>query len=78
MNKLEIPEMGKVVLLKDDIKNRALWRMGRVVGTVTGKNGDTRGLKVKLGNGYVVERPLQLICDLEIGGENTEPGGCAI
>ena len=63
-NKLEIPEMGKVVLLKDDIKNRALWRIGRVVGTVTGKDSDIRGLKIKLGNGYVVERPLQLICDL--------------
>ena len=71
-NKLEIPEMGKVVLLKDDIKNRGLWRIGRVVGTVTGKDGDIRGLKIKLGNGYVVERPLQLICDLEIGGENTD------
>ena len=71
-NKLEIPKMGKVVLLKDDIKNRALWRLGRVVGTVMGRDGDIRGLKIKLGNGYIVERPLQLLCDLEIGGENAD------
>ena len=25
-----------------------------------------RGAKLKLGNGYLVERPLQLICDLDI------------
>ena len=24
---------------------------------------------MKLGNGYIVERPLQLVCDLEVGGE---------
>eukprot|EP00794_Sanderia_malayensis_P020734 gene20734-22765_t len=61
----------RVVLLKDDIKNGALWRMGRVVGTVTGRDGDIRGLKIKLGNGYMVERPLKLLCDFGgIGGEN--------
>ena len=26
-------------------------------------------MKLKLGNGYIVERPIQLICDLEVGGE---------
>ena len=38
-NTLEIPKVGKVVLLKEDIKNRALWRMGRVIGTVAGRDG---------------------------------------
>ena len=66
----EIPENGKVVLLKEDIKNRAQWRIGRVVGKVIGRDHVTRGLKIKLGNGYVVERPLQLVCDLEVGGES--------
>eukprot|EP00795_Rhopilema_esculentum_P008342 gene8342-14309_t len=67
---VEIPNNGKVVLLKEDTKNRAQWRIGRVAGKIIGRDGVVRGLKIKLGNGYIVERPLQLICDLEVGGEN--------
>jgi len=69
-NDTKIPKSGKVVLLKEDIKDRARWRIGRDVGTVIGKDHVTRGLKIKLGNGYVVERPLQLVCDLEVEGES--------
>ena len=29
-----------------------------------------RELKLRQGNGYVVERPLELVCNLEIGEEN--------
>ena len=39
------------------------------MGTVTGKDGAVCRLKLRQGNGYVVERPLQLVCDLEIGGD---------
>ena len=67
---VEILNNGKVVLLKEDTKNRAQWRIGRVVGKVFGRDGVIRGLKIKLGNGYIVERPLQLIYNLEVGGEN--------
>ena len=28
------------------------------------------GLKVKLGKGHILERPLQLVCNLEVGGED--------
>ena len=66
----EIPAIEKVVLLKEDVKDKAQWRLGRVVGSVIGKDGTVRGLKIKLGNGYIIERPLQLVCDLEIGGED--------
>ena len=66
----KIPESGKVVLLKEDIKDRARWRIGRVVGRVIGKDHATHGLKIKLGNGYVVEQPFQLVCDLEVEGES--------
>ena len=68
-----IPGDGAVVLLKGETKQRAQWKLGRVQGKVTGKDGVVRGLKLKLGSGYVVERPLQLVCDLEIGGENPTP-----
>ena len=64
------PNVGAVVLLKGDTKDKALWKLGRVVSKISGKDGIVRGLKLKQGNGYVVERPLQLVCDLEIGGED--------
>lgn len=65
-----IPNIGAVVLLKGDMKDKAPWKLGRVVRKISGKNAIVRGLKLKQGNGYVVERPLQLVCDLEIGGED--------
>ena len=65
-----IPKIGEVVLLKGDTKDKAKWKLGRVVRNVTGNDGVVRGLKLKLGNGYIVERPLQLVCDLELGGED--------
>ena len=65
-----IPAIGKVVLLREDVKDKAQWRLGRVAGSITGKDGTVRGLKIKLGSGYIIERPLQLVCDLEIGGED--------
>ena len=64
-----IPKVGAVVLLKEDTKNKAYWRLGRIMSFIRGIDGKIRGMKLKLGNGYIVERPLQLVCDLEVGGE---------
>ena len=64
------PNVGALVLLKGDTKDKALWKLGRVVTKIAGKDGIVRGLKLKQGKGYVVERPLRLVCDLEIGGED--------
>ena len=64
----KIPNIGAVVLLKSEAKDKALWKLGRVVSNIAGKDGTVRGLKLKQGNGYIVERPLQLVCDLEVGG----------
>ena len=58
------PNIGAVVLLKGDTKDKALWKLGRVVSKISGKDGIVRGLKLNQGNGYVVERPLQLVCVL--------------
>ena len=68
----EIPNIGAVVLLKSEVKDKALWKLGRVVSKITDKDGTVCGLKLKQGNGYIVERPLQLVCDLEVGGEDTK------
>lgn len=65
-----VPEIGRVVMVKGDVKHKAQWKLGRVVKKIAGKDGVVRGLKLKLGNGYLVERPLQLVCDMEIGGDD--------
>ena len=53
-------------------KNRPLRKLERVVGKVKRKDGTVPGLKAKQGNGYTMEHPLQLICKLEIGGEDPD------
>ena len=68
----KIPETGAVLLLKGEARDRALWKLGRVVGRITGRDGVVRGLKLRQGNGYVVERPLQLVCNLEFGGKSLD------
>ena len=62
--------MGRVVLIEDTLKRETHWRIGRVEGKVIGKDGVVRGYKVRTPNGYLRERPVQLITDLEIGGES--------
>ena len=39
---------------------------------IIGKDRVVRGLKLRQGNGYIVEHPLQLVCNLETGGENPD------
>ena len=40
--------------------------------TICGRDNVIRGLNLKLGNGYTVERPIQLVRDLEISSSATE------
>ncbi|XP_070566967.1 uncharacterized protein [Ptychodera flava] len=70
----ELPGKNSIVLLKDTTKNRANWKIGRIVDNIVGKDGVTRGYKIRTGSGYVVERPLQLVCDLEVSGTNDTTG----
>ena len=60
------PKMGSIVIIQGDTKDKAQWKLGRVIDKIIGKDGDVPGVKLKLGNGYVMERPLQMICNLEI------------
>ena len=57
-------------MLKEGTKNKSLWKLGRVTGSIRGRDAVVRGLKLKLGNENIVERSLQLVCDIEIGGED--------
>lgn len=65
---------GFLVLLKDMMKNKVNWKIGCVVNLIVGKDGVIRGYKFFIGNGYVVERFFQLLCDLEISGVSDDFG----
>ena len=52
------------------LKRKAQWRIGWIEGKVVGKDGVIRGYKVRTSNGYLLEWPVQLIADLEVGGES--------
>ncbi|XP_070567226.1 uncharacterized protein [Ptychodera flava] len=70
----ELPRKSSIVLLKDTTKNRANWKIGRILDNIVGKDGVIRGYKIQTGSGYVVERPLQLVCDLEVMELMTQQG----
>ncbi|CAB4027081.1 Hypothetical predicted protein [Paramuricea clavata] len=61
-----LPSKGSVVMITDNSKTKSKWQVGRIVDTIQGKDGVLRGYKIKTGTGYVVERPIQLVCNLEI------------
>jgi hypothetical protein len=59
--------LGAIVLITDVLNERKPeWRLAKVVDFIKGRDGVLRGVKAKCGNGNVVERPLQLIRNLEI------------
>ena len=60
-----VPEMGEIVLIVGEEKNRGRWMKGKVVKHVKGKDGVIRGVVV-LHKGNYLERPVQLVCPLEI------------
>lgn len=63
---------GSRVLIKDTTKNKANWKVGRIINPIIGLDGVTKGYKIPTGSGYVIERPQQLVCDLEIGGAGND------
>ena len=62
-----VPGIGEIVLVVGDEKNRAKWKKGRVMHHVRGRDGDIRGV-ILLHKGHHIERPLSLVCPLEIKG----------
>ena len=59
------PKVGEVVHIVGAEKNRGEWKMGKVVCLIQGKDGVVRGVTL-LHKGHTIERPLQLVCPLEI------------
>lgn len=60
-----VPEIGEIVLIFGEEKNRGRWMKGKVVKHVKGKDGVIRGVVV-LHKGNYLERPVQWVCSLEI------------
>ena len=77
--KIKSPEIGEMVIIKGDEKNRNLWRLGKVVELIHGRDGAVRGAKVQTGKG-VLERtpqhlyPLEMSCDTPIEKAELNPG----
>ena len=72
-NKVRTPTVGALVLIKDSIlQKKGRWKLGRIQAEIRGKDGVLRGYKLLTGNGYVIERPLQLVADLEIQNDTDE------
>ena len=62
-----IPQSGSVVLITDSMNDKKpKWTLGKVIEKIYGKDKVVRGLRVKCGSGYTVDRPLQLVRNLEI------------
>ena len=59
------PKVGEIVLVVGDEKNRGEWKKGKVVRLIQGKDGVVRGVTL-FRKGHTIERPLQLVCPLEI------------
>ena len=64
------PKVGEIVLIVGDERNRGEWKKGKVVRLIQGKDGVIRGVTL-LHKGHTIERPLQLVCPLEIKAVET-------
>ena len=67
----QLPSVGEVVLVLGDEKNRGLWKKAKVLRRIVGKDGVVRGV-VLLHKGHEIERPIQLVCPLEIRSKDLE------
>ena len=65
-----LPDIGEIVLVVGNEKNAAKWKKGRVMHHVRGRDGVIRGVSL-LHKGHHIERPLSLVCPLEIKGPVT-------
>ena len=59
------------MLIVGDEKNRGEWKKGKVVKNIRGRDDVVRGVKL-LHKGHLIERPLSLVCQLEIKGTSVD------
>ena len=58
------PSNGLIVHIKDKMP-RGVWKMGRIVEVMKGKDGEVRSAKIRLPSGAVITRPINLLYPLE-------------
>ena len=63
--KANLINVGDVVIIKGDEKNRSMWKLGIVDKLLTGKDGKTRAIRLRAGKSYL-ERAVQHLYPLEI------------
>ena len=70
------PEVGEVVLIKSEDKNRGKWKIGIVTDTIEGGNGVVRAVKLGMGTSRL-ERAVQHLFPLELSCDQprAEEGG---
>ena len=61
----DYPEIGEIVLIISEEKNRGEWKKGRVLRHIRGRDGVVREVDL-LHKGNEIQRSLQLVCPLEI------------
>ena len=69
--KERIPEVGDVVLIKDDVKNRGKWNVGVVEELYHGRDGVVRGAKLRTRKTHI-DRALQHLYPLELRSEQKQ------
>ena len=60
-----IPGVGEIVLVVGEQKNRGIWMKGKDLHHIKRRDGIVRGA-VLLHKGHEIERPLELLCPLDI------------
>ncbi|KAH7719173.1 Integrase core domain containing protein [Aphelenchoides avenae] len=60
------PKPGQVVLVKDDVIPRGLWKCERITKSHYSRDGEVRSVQVKNAKGNYLTRPLSLLYPLEI------------
>ena len=72
-----IPHIGDVVLTTEGLDGlKPEWNLGRVLDHIKGKDGVIRGLRLKNKTGYEIERPIQLVRNLEITEQGISKEQC--
>ncbi len=66
------PKVGDVVIIRGDSKNCNHWKLGIVEELIQGRDGITRGAKVKTSNG-ILERATQHLSPLELSCDRPPP-----
>ena len=70
-------KQGDIVLIENKGSHRGMWKKGRILHMITGKDGVARGASIATiasGKIHRLERPLQQIYPLEISAEEDLPG----